>query len=118
MDIAVIGAGNVGRALARGWAHAGHRVWMGMRTPPEGGDVAAAADGPAITTTGVEDAIAAAEVVVYAIPGTAMPETLAAHLALLSGRTVVDATNPSASSERTAGAAGVPVIRAFHSVGW
>jgi predicted dinucleotide-binding enzyme len=118
MDIAVIGAGNVGRALARGWAQARHRVWMGMRTPPEGDDASAVAAGEAIITTGVEDAIAAAEVVVYAIPGTAMPETLAAHLPLLSGRTVVDATNPSASSERTAGAAGVPVIRAFNSVGW
>jgi predicted dinucleotide-binding enzyme len=31
MKIAVIGAGNVGRALGPGWAKAGHRLVFGVR---------------------------------------------------------------------------------------
>ncbi|HET8573667.1 MAG TPA: NAD(P)-binding domain-containing protein [Edaphocola sp.] len=31
MDIAVIGAGNVGQTLAKGWTKAGHQVIFGLR---------------------------------------------------------------------------------------
>jgi predicted dinucleotide-binding enzyme len=114
MDIAVIGAGSVGRALAGGWARAGHRVWMGLRSPAP----ATMTDGETITTATVEDAIRAAGVVVYAIPGAAVPEAVTSHLPLLEGRMIVDATNPSAGPEHPARAAGLAVIRAFNSVGW
>lgn len=33
MDIAIIGAGNVGAALARGWAKKGHAIHFGVRNP-------------------------------------------------------------------------------------
>ena len=42
MQIAIIGAGNVGKALAQGWIAAGHHIKFGVRNPQ-----APPADGPA-----------------------------------------------------------------------
>ncbi len=33
MKIAIIGAGNVGAALGKGWARAGHSICYGVRDP-------------------------------------------------------------------------------------
>jgi 8-hydroxy-5-deazaflavin:NADPH oxidoreductase len=116
--IAVIGAGNVGRTLATAWAAAGHRVLVGSRTPEK-------EEAPAGTSvTDPEAAIEGSRVVVYTIPGAAMPDVLAAHAPALDGRIVIDATNNMASGQAgelsalghlPAGALG---FRAFNSVGW
>ena len=42
MDIAIIGAGNVGRALATSFVRAGHTVTIASRDPEDAGSVAAA----------------------------------------------------------------------------
>ena len=57
MRIAMIGAGNVGRALGEAWRGAGHDVVYGVRRPADEPD---AAD--------IAGAIAAAEVVLLAVP--------------------------------------------------
>jgi len=116
--IAVIGAGNVGRTLATAWATAGHQVLVGSRTPEK-------EEPPAGTAVaGPVAAIEGSRVVVYTIPGGAMPGVLAAHAGALDGRIVIDATNNMASGHAgelsalrhlPAGAAG---FRAFNSVGW
>jgi len=79
--IAVIGAGGVGRTLADALRRGGNEVVTGVRSPSEPGE------GP------VEEAIAGAEVVVLAIPGTAVEAFVRDHAAALSGRMVIDATN-------------------------
>jgi predicted dinucleotide-binding enzyme len=117
--IAVIGAGPVGGTLAAALADAGHQVVVGSRdpgsTPPPAG----------ATVTDPVTAIEASRVVVYTIPGPAMPDVLAAQGGSLDSRIVIDATNnlasghggPELSAIRhlPAGALG---FRAFNSVGW
>ncbi len=59
MKIAFIGRGNIGRTLAGKWAAAGHEVTFGVREPGDEG------------TASIPDAVAAAEVVLLAMPGAA-----------------------------------------------
>jgi predicted dinucleotide-binding enzyme len=89
MRIAVLGAGNVGRAVGEGWTRAGHTVVYGVPTP---GDAKHADLGRDRVWT-VAEAAEAADVVVIATP---WPATRAALQAAgdLGGRIVVDCTNP------------------------
>jgi predicted dinucleotide-binding enzyme len=84
--VAILGAGNVGRAIARGIARAGVPVTIGSRDPagveaPDGVDVAASAD-----------AVRAADLVVLAVPVPALTE-LVTSLPFSDGVILVDATN-------------------------
>jgi predicted dinucleotide-binding enzyme len=67
MNIAVLGTGKVGSALGARLASAGHDVVYGSRNP-------ARAPG----TLSQRDAVASADVVITAVPGTAVLSTLAA----------------------------------------
>ena len=93
MQIAVIGAGNVGGALGAGWAKAGHRITYGVPAPdnPKHQPVAKAAGDAVITS--VPAAINDADVIVLATPWDAVPAALAA-CGDLSGRVLIDVTNP------------------------
>jgi len=86
MRIAIIGAGNVGRALGQGWAKCGHEVRYGVRNPADAKyrDISAAKP---------DAAAANADAIVLATP---WPSTEAAVKGLgnLSGRVVIDCTNP------------------------
>ncbi len=130
MKIAIIGTGNVGQALGAGWAQKGHVVIFGSRHPNEekvrrildvvGGNARAALP---------EAAVAEAEVVVLAVPGTAVLTTIPT-LGDLSGKILVDATNPIAPGlqlavgQTTSGAEqvaalvpGAHVVKAFNTTG-
>lgn len=89
MQIAIIGAGNVGKALATGWIAAGHQVIFGVRAPqPQ------PADGPGgAVQASVGDAVRSAEVVVLATPWPAVRDALAAG-GDLTGKVLIDCTNP------------------------
>ena len=90
MRIAIVGAGNVGRAVGRAWTAAGHRVRYGVRDP------ARAADLPAVAR--VAEAVTDAEVVVLSV----MFHTAEAALrdcGDLAGRILLDPTNPLAPDE-------------------
>ncbi|MET7366439.1 NAD(P)-binding domain-containing protein [Streptomyces sp. NPDC005566] len=93
MKIAILGTGNVGRALARGWARAGHDVVLGSRRPE---DVHLRAEpgseaGDDIPVTDLKGAAAGAEVVVNATPGTASVALLAGVGQLpLAGKVLID----------------------------
>ena len=93
MDIAIIGAGNVGAALGRGFTRAGHRVTFGVRDVASPRAAAAAAMGASLAS--IPEAVARADLVVLAMPFTAAADALAAA-GDLTGRMVVDATNPMA----------------------
>jgi hypothetical protein len=86
MKIAVIGAGNVGKALGKTWARRGHDVSYGVRQP---GD----AKYQGLKTAGVADAAQAAEAILLATPWDATEAALKAA-GDLSAKLLLDATNP------------------------
>jgi hypothetical protein len=110
MRIAVIGAGDIGRTLGAKWTAAGHHVVYGVRRPGEPG------------TATVADAVAAAEVVVLAVPGAVAKEIVASLGSDLAGKVVVDATNDVQGSGKLHAldelADGAHPVRAFNTLGW
>ena len=86
MNIAIIGAGNVGRALGSAWRRE-HDVTYGVRDPTD----AKPADGLPVASNA--DAAAAADVIVLCTPWQAT-ERAVADCGDLSGKVVVDCTNP------------------------
>lgn len=92
MRIAIIGAGNVGGALARGLAGTGHAVTIGARDPASAGVQALSREtgaGAALPA----DAARTAEIVILALPWAGLEDAIAS-LGDLSGKTVIDCTNP------------------------
>ena len=108
--IAVIGAGNIGRTLGGKWAAAGHQVVYGVRSPGTPG------------TASIADAVAAADVVVLAVPGAAAKDVLAALGGTLAGRVVIDATNDVQGTGKLHALEelddGAHPVRAFNTLGW
>jgi len=92
LKIAILGAGNVGTALAKGWVAAGHEIRFGARRPHEE-KVQALVSELGATAEGVAEAAAWGEVVVLATPWMAVPEVLAAA-GSLEGKILLEATNP------------------------
>jgi NADPH-dependent F420 reductase len=91
MNIAIIGAGNVGRALATAFTRSGHTVVVTSRDPAEAGAVGR--DTGARATTSNVDAAKASEVVVLAIP-FASAEAVATEIRdVVDGKPVVDVSN-------------------------
>ncbi len=89
MRIGIIGAGNVGNALATGWLVAHHRVTFGIRSPLD-----APRSGPTGASYGsVTEVAQEADVVVLATPWQAVADALAAA-GNLTGKMLIDCTNP------------------------
>lgn len=93
MQIAIIGAGNVGASLGKGWAAVGHHITYGMVDPadPKHQPAANAAGGARLA--GVGEAVREADIVALAVPWDAVPDALRA-CGDLRGRILLDATNP------------------------
>ena len=92
MRIAILGAGNVGGGLAAAAVKAGHDVVLTAGTPAHAVQVAIATGARAATTN--TDAVAAADLVVLAIPHGAVADIAWELADRLAGKIVVDATNP------------------------
>lgn len=94
MKIAIIGTGNVGVTLGKGWVAKEHTVIFGTRDPESDKIRALLAEmgqnGRADTPA---EAAAAAEIVVIATPWNAT-EAVIKGLGNLAGKVLVDATNP------------------------
>lgn len=127
LRIAVIGAGNVGGALARAFAGLGHAITLGVRDPDAERVRALAANTNAQLTL-PSDAAQRADLVVLAVPGSVSVEA-AASLGDLTGTILLDTTNPvgpgllpppgdgRSLAERVARAApGARVVKAFHTL--
>jgi len=127
--IAILGAGNVGMALARALIARGESVVFGVPNPDKYRD-AVAALGPSATIGNTAGAIEGAEVVVLATPyGAALD--IARSVADWIGRILVDATNPlapglaglsvgtttSGAEQIAAAARGARVVKAFNTTG-
>lgn len=81
MNIAIIGPGNVGKALGEGFAKHGHAVVYGAKDTAKNPEAKP-----------IQEAAKGADVVVLAVPYSAAKEVLAS-LGDLAGKTVIDATN-------------------------
>ncbi len=129
MKIAIIGSGQVGSTLGKGWREAGHEIIFGSRDPnSEKAESAAVAVGAEITT--IAAAAAAADVVLLAVPWDAVMDTLRAA-GNLKGKVVLDCINAltpdlsglllghttSAGEKIAAAIPGIPVVKIFNSTG-
>ncbi|MFP3854625.1 MAG: NADPH-dependent F420 reductase [Anaerolineales bacterium] len=125
MNIAVLGSGNIGGTMGRIWAEAGHAVRFGVRDPEAKG----AALGERfsefdVTFQPVGEAVGEGEVVLLAVPPSAVSGIAAEHGAILDDRIILDATNDF-SAEDMSGyltlknhASRAKVFRVFNSLGW
>jgi len=93
LRIAILGAGNIGRPLARHWLAAGHTVTFGSRTPDRLAALVEESGGQARATT-YPDAVDASEVVLLSVPRPSLEEVLEQVADRLTGKTVIDATAP------------------------
>lgn len=93
MKVAIIGAGNVGKALATSITRAGHDVTL-SGTTPESARAAALQVGVASADDNIS-AVGEADIVIIAVPYVGAGEEVASEIrSAVAGRTVVDATNP------------------------
>ena len=92
MRIAIIGAGNVGGGLAGAAATAGHDVVLSASNPASAQQTAATTGAAAVSSNA--EAVDGADVVVFAVPGSAVAGIAAELTEALAGKIVVDATNP------------------------
>ncbi|MGW5063151.1 NADPH-dependent F420 reductase [Streptomyces sp. NPDC004096] len=127
MHVAIIGAGNVGSALSRAAAAAGHTVSVSATSPGKAATVATATGAhPAANN---EDAVTDADHVVLAVPGSTVTAVADELAPALRGKVVIDATNPLNATftdldiDETADAQTLqrhlpetPVVKAFNTV--
>lgn len=92
MDIAIIGAGNMGSGLAALFAKAGHNVTLAARDIGKARSVAGEL-GNGIQAAAIPDAAQTADIVVLAVPYESAADAIAAAGGL-AGKIVVDITNP------------------------
>ncbi len=90
--IGIIGSGKVGGTLGTLWAKAGDDVMFASRHPEELKDLVAKA-GPHAKAGTPAEAAAFGDVVVLAVPYTAMPAVAKEDAAALKGKVVFDTTN-------------------------
>jgi hypothetical protein len=129
MSISIIGAGNVGMALGRAFAQRGETVVYGV-PEPDNYQVAVAALGSHASVTTTEQAIAACDTVILAVPYAALPG-IAQSVPDWQGKVLIDATNPlapglsglslgtttSGAEELAKLARGARVVKAFNTTG-
>lgn len=127
MNIAIIGAGNVGRALAVSSVRAGHTVTVSSSEFDDAESVAQATGAQAARSNA--EAVRDAQVVVLAVPVPSVEAIVAELRGALAGKLLVDVTNrptPDLSSPTGDGRSfaetlqalvpSVPVIKAFNTL--
>lgn len=93
MKIAIIGAGNVGKALGSSFSRAGHEVVFAARGSEHPRQAAGAVGATAVATPA--DAARGADLVVLAVPYASAARDVASQIAPnVTGKIVIDATNP------------------------
>jgi predicted dinucleotide-binding enzyme len=104
MRIAILGSGDVGKALAVGFIKHGHELMLGTREPAKLADWTAQHRTAKVGS--FADTTKFGEVIVLAVKGTVAAEALRqAGAANLAGKVVIDATNPIADAPPVHGVA-------------
>jgi predicted dinucleotide-binding enzyme len=93
MKIGIIGTGDIGGALARHWAAAGHQLLISSRHPEQLQSLAREL-GANVKVGTPREAAAFGEVVMLAVPYGALPQVGRDYAAELKGKVVLDAGNP------------------------
>ena len=125
MDVAIIGSGNVGGALAASMARAGHAITISSNDRTEAEQVAASTGARLVESN--REAVQGADVTIVAIPPDAFADLAAELRDALSGKTVVDVANrptpdparegcTSHAEEFQASVPDARVIKAFNTV--
>jgi 8-hydroxy-5-deazaflavin:NADPH oxidoreductase len=93
VKIAIIGAGNVGKALSRSLSKAGHQVTLSAAHHEHASEVA---DDLGVTAASSNvEAVKGSDAIVLAVPFTTAGEEVAEEIApVADGKIVIDATNP------------------------
>ena len=125
MNIAILGAGNIGATLGKHWVRAGHQVCFSVRdlANPELESLLGVL-GPAASVAAAPEAIAFGEVIVLAVPGGAVEGLVKDNAPGLVGKIVIDAANNMRAASMnslaifTALAPSVIYYRAFNNLGW
>ena len=131
MKIGIIGAGNVGGTLGKGWANKGHAVQFGVRKPSDSELTKLLAEAGKSASVGtIAEAVQFGEIVVLAVPWPAAQETIR-KAGNLSGKILFDCTNPlkpdlsgleighttSAAEQVASWADGARVVKIFNTTG-
>jgi len=97
MKIGILGSGTVARTLAAGFDHHGHDVMLGTRDPAK--LESWLGEHPDVSAGSVADAATFGDVIVLAVKGIAAEAVVrAAGEDALSGKVVIDTTNPIADA--------------------
>ena len=125
MKIGIIGVGNIGSTLGRVWVEAGHEIVFGVREAraPKVLDLLGSLGGKAKAQQ-VGRTITSADVVLLAIPGTAVAELVRMYSTEMGGKIIVDATNSFGQPEMhnmvvlKGSLPNTPIFRAFSTLAW
>src|SRR5258708_5869722 len=91
MKVAIIGSGNVGKALASSAQKAGHNVTISSRRAENAQEVAKATHTHAANLN--KEAVKDADLVILAVPTDKVDEVVAALTPDLDGKVVIDVSN-------------------------
>jgi predicted dinucleotide-binding enzyme len=113
VKLAVIGAGKIGGTIGGKWESAGHEVTYGLRDPSKK---------PGAKP--IDQALAGADVVLMAVPGGALLQSVRDHAKDLDAKVIIDATNNFGGESMNAWSEVATLVpqahlyRAFNSLGW
>ena len=93
--IGIIGSGNIGGAIGRLWAQAGHEILFSSRNPDQLADLVKET-GEKTKAGYPQEAAEFGDVIFIAVPYSAMPQIGKDYGALMKGKVVIDCSNPSA----------------------
>lgn len=132
MKIGILGAGNVGGTLGRGWANKGHEIVFGVPRPNEAKMVDLLKSiGRSARAGSVAEAAKGSDVLVLATPWPATQSAIQAA-GNLTGKIIIDCTNPlkpdlsgltlghttSAAEQVAEWATGAKIYKAFNQTGY
>ncbi|MBN8703935.1 MAG: NAD(P)-binding domain-containing protein [Bacteroidetes bacterium] len=92
MNIAIIGSGNVGLALAKGLGKTSHNVYLGVRDQQSAKAIHAKQVLGNVPVLAISDACKNAEVIIITTPADSVV-ALIPYLGNVSGKVIIDATN-------------------------